>query len=150
MTKIKLEELAEIIMEDNIFAYSNYIAPYKVLKSFFLDNSSSLNFDKFYLNEITYKELVVILTSRTGKRVLDKEWPDELDNIYKWEAWLGFLKYKIPYTEGLDFILKENEALKNLNESYNSNNDEEIQQRHLEYIEIAQEHLNFINYYRKP
>ncbi|WP_372770485.1 hypothetical protein [Pseudoalteromonas sp.] len=86
MTKIKIEKLAEIIMEDNIFAYSNYIAPYKVIKSFFLDNSNELNLDDtqgwqpFDLTESIYKELVVILTSRTGKKVLDEECPYELDD----------------------------------------------------------------------
>lgn len=155
MIKIKLEKLADLIMEDNTLAYSCYIAPYKVLKSFFQNNIKNLDLDEthigepFSLTESTYKELVIILTNRSGKRALDVECPDEVDDLYKWEAWLGFLKYKIPYTEGLDFILRENQALRALNESYDSNNDSEIQQRHLEYIEIAQQHLNFIDFYRK-
>ena len=144
---MKVEKLVKYVSEITHLSMYGYCPPHSVLKSFFNSNMKAMGLDEshtwkpFVIDEEMYADFKGLM------RLKDVECPEKIKDIYTWMAWINYLRKEIPYEEHLKHILAEKNALIELNAALDSGDDDLVSQKHLEYIEIADDAMNFLREY---
>lgn len=148
MKNKKALEVLDMIENETKFSLSNFIPPFVVLQTYFIDNVTagklSFKFDETLYGEVTD----LLLAGEIGRRFEQVAVPAYVDTPLKWEAWVCNKKYAVPYEDYLKLIETENDALLKLNAALDGAEDE-VSALHLAYLDAAQRSADFFSQHCK-